>query len=62
MENSKKSIVVKAKVRISISRKQEKTSNILSLKRFLLFIQNRPEQRLKNRFGWFKKWILESNI
>ncbi len=25
----------------------------------LLFTQNRPEQRLKNRFIWFKKWILE---
>lgn len=25
----------------------------------MLFTQNRPEQRLKNRFIWFKKWILE---
>lgn len=24
-----------------------------------MFTQNRPEQRLKNRFIWFKKWILE---
>ena len=25
----------------------------------MLFTNNRPEQRLKNRFVWFKKWILE---
>ena len=25
----------------------------------MLFTNNRPEQRLKNRFIWFKKWILE---
>ena len=25
----------------------------------VLFTQNRPEQRLKNRFVWFKKWVLE---
>ena len=25
----------------------------------LLFARNRPEQRLKNRFIWFQKWILE---
>ncbi len=24
-----------------------------------MFTQNRPEQRLKNKFIWFKKWILE---
>lgn len=25
----------------------------------LLFTNNRPEQRIKNRFVWFKKWVLE---
>lgn len=25
----------------------------------LLFTDNRPEQRLKNRFVWFRKWIIE---
>lgn len=25
----------------------------------ILFTQNRPEQKIKNRFIWFKKWILE---
>ncbi len=25
----------------------------------MLFTRNRPEQRVKNRFIWFKKWILE---
>lgn len=25
----------------------------------LLFTNNRPEQRLKNRFVWFKKWVIE---
>jgi transposase-like protein len=25
----------------------------------LLFTDNRPEQRLKNRFVWFRKWVIE---
>lgn len=25
----------------------------------ILFTQNRPDQRIKNRFIWFKKWVLE---
>ena len=25
----------------------------------LLFTNNRPEQKIKNRFVWFKKWVLE---
>lgn len=25
----------------------------------MLFTNNRPEQRLKNRFIWFKKWVIE---
>ncbi|MDN4029052.1 IS1/IS1595 family N-terminal zinc-binding domain-containing protein, partial [Chryseobacterium gambrini] len=25
----------------------------------ILFTQNRTEQRIKNRFIWFKKWVLE---
>lgn len=24
-----------------------------------MFTDNRPEQRLKNRFVWFKKWVIE---
>jgi AraC-like DNA-binding protein len=25
----------------------------------ILFTQNRPEQKVRNRFSWFKKWVLE---
>jgi rubredoxin len=25
----------------------------------LLFTNNRPEQKIKNRMSWFKKWVLE---
>jgi len=25
----------------------------------IFFTQNRPEQKIKNRFIWFKKWVLE---
>ncbi|KUO63925.1 MAG: hypothetical protein APF83_13035 [Lutibacter sp. BRH_c52] len=58
-KSSKKSLVGVLKILMIFYRKQNNKQRFKCKNCGLLFTNNRPKQRLKNRFVWFKKWVIE---